>query len=471
MAAVVHYSWLPLWLAIALTLGALGLWSRWKSRTTPRTTEGNVLVWIVGPVLLYLALAILPGALGAFQGFDDAQNLATPQLLFGHGLWPWRDLFIVHGLLGDVFTGAIGMFAFGNTRWGVTAGTGIYVIPAFWIATYYFAAYFSRRNRILLLGLGALIVVSGFVNVNSPELLVVPIGLVLFARVLVRSTWGRCAALSLGVVVSMILVPEATVFEIVVLPLVVVYEFCTRRKGAALRDTYARSLRCLTVTVAAIGAWVVYLALTGSLSAFVHFYLEFSSDNAIAKGLPVQWVLHRDLRDTFYFFAPMALWLLTFGRVATKCVRRSSWSARDWTMVAAATIAILDYLKVIQRADAGHAAQVFVACVPLLILWGIETLEFLDRAVLRVVRARASKELTARWELRSLRLPVTIGAVMVVALSARRCPPLAPFPVDTTPPPRRAHRRRRAWATPSPGGQPHPDQGSGFGHRPLRGSQ
>ncbi len=410
---MVRYPWLPLWLTIALSGFALALWFRWNRGCPSRTTEANVLLWIVGPVFLYLVVANLPGALGAFQGFDDAQNLAGPQLVLGHGLLPWRDLFLVHGLLADVFKGAIGMVVFGNTRWGATAGEGVYVLPAFWLTIYFFAAYFSRRNRVLMLGLGV-IVVSGLLQVPSPQFLIVPICLVLFARVIERSTWGRCAALTLCVVISMILVPEATVFEIAVLPLVVVYEICTRTGSAKISHSFTRSFRCFSVGLLSTLGWIVYLLATGSLSAFLHFYLEFSTDNALSKGLPVQWVLHTDLLSTFSFFAPMVLWLMTIGRTAAKVVRRSPWSSMDWTMVAAATMAILYFPKVVQRADAGHAAQVLDVCIPLLFLWGIELLGVLDRGLHRLAGAYASSLNPAGRAMRSTRFAATVGAMVVV---------------------------------------------------------
>jgi len=414
---VARYPWLPLWLAVALCVGALALWFRWNRRSLSRTTEANVLLWIVGPVFLYLAVAYLPGALGGFQAFDDAQNLAGPQLVLGHGLLPWRDIFLIHGFLADVLTGAVGMAVFGNTRWGVTAGEAVFTIPAFWLSIYFFAAYFSRRNRVLMLGLGAMIV-SGLLQAASPQFVVIPLCLVLFARVLDRSTWGRCAALTLCVVLSMILVPESTIFASAVVPLVVVYELCTRTGSTAISHAFSRSFRCLCVGLLSILAWATFLMATGSLSAFLHFYLEFSSDNALSKGVPVQWVLHTDLLTTFAFFAPMALWLMTTARAATKLVRRTSWTSMDWTMLAASTMAILYYPKVVQRADVGHAAQVFDVCIPLLVLWGIELLGVLDRSVHRLARRHFSSPNAAGRALRSTEFAATVGATaLVIALT------------------------------------------------------
>jgi hypothetical protein len=412
---VAHYPWLPLWLATTFSAISLGLWIRWQRQCTPRTAESNVLLWIVGPVLLFLATANLPGALGPFQGFDDAQNLAAPQLVFGHGLLPWRDLFIVHGLLGDVFSGAIGMVVFGNSRWGVAAGGNVFVLPAFWLMLYYFAAYFSRKNRIVMLGIGA-VIVFGHLQIPSPQLLVAPICILLFAGVIERGSWGRCTALACSVVAAMVLVPEATIFEIALLPLVVVYELSTRTKSASLSSSLSRSVRCFMVGLFIVLVLIAYLTITRSLAPFVDFYVEFSSDNALSKGVPVQWVMHSDLTSTIYFFAPMVLWLATIGRVGTKLVLRSHWSTMDWTMVAAATCVILYYPKVIQRADVGHAAQVFEVCIPLVLLWSIELLRVIDLNLQSIVRALTSNSKFNRFNLRSVQFPATVSVVTLILL-------------------------------------------------------
>jgi hypothetical protein len=412
---VVHYPWLPLWLVAALTVLALLLRRRWVRTASPHVVEGNVLLWVVGPVVLFVALAALPGALGAFQAFDDAQNLSTPQLMFVHGLLPWRDLFLIHGLLSDAFMGGIGLLVFGDTRWGASAGLEIYVVPAFWICTYGLVAYFCRRHRLVLLGFAAL-VLEGLLPLTAPQFLVVPICLVLFAMVLTRSSWPRCAVFAFAVVTSMVLVPEAAIFEIGLIPLVVAYEFCTGRRGSGLA-AWTRSVRCTGVALVTMLALVVYLLATGSLSDFVSFYVEFSAQHAISNGLPVQWRMGTDLLLSFCFLVPMVLWLLTVWRVAAKFLRRSPWSTRDWTMVAAATVAILYYPKVVERADSLHDTEVFAVCLPILLLWGLELIGTLDRFMVRRARTAASGHRVGAPAMRSLVSPATLVAVIVIVVA------------------------------------------------------
>ncbi|HVA06545.1 MAG TPA: hypothetical protein VNG12_07400, partial [Acidimicrobiales bacterium] len=384
---VVRYSWLPLWLVCLLTLIAVLVRRRWvHAEGGAREMEANVLVWIVGPVLLFLLVAFLPGVLGQFGGFDDAQSLASPELIFGHGLLPWRDLYLIHGILSDAFSSAVGFPAFGNSRWGGDAGTLIYAGPAYWMVGYFFVAHMSRKNPLVLAGFGAA-VLAMLLQAPAQQFLVVPICLMLFAALLQKATWTRCALFGFAVVSSMILVPEAAIFEIGLLPLVLLFELLTHERGQT--PSFARTVRCLTGAATTALGFLVYLLATHSFSAFVNFYLEYSTDHAVSNGLPVQWNLRTDPLTTFFFFAPMVLWLMTVWRVATKLVRRTAWSVRDWTMVAAATVAIFYFPKVVERADPGHVREVFSACIPLVVLWGMECVGSLDGVIRRTLRTVA----------------------------------------------------------------------------------
>jgi hypothetical protein len=414
---VVGYPWLPVWLAGLLTLAAVGAYLRWHRRSAPadqREVESNVLVWVVGPVLLFITMASLPGALGTFQAFDDAHFLASPQLLFAHGLFPWRDLYLIHGMLNDGLSAVLGFAVFGKTRWGGFAGLSIYVDPCFWLAMYAFAATFCRKNRLVLLGLGLLMVVGTF-QTNSPELLVVPLCFLLLASALRRPTWGRCIALTVGVFASAVLVPETTLFQIGILPLVVVFEWCTRQPGVSRADAFGRTWRCAVVAVISVAAFVLYLVATGSLSAFFDFYVVFASDNAIIHGLPVQWPLGTNLLYTFFLWAPVPLWLFVIVRMVAKLLRRSGLSILDWVMVAAALDDVLYFIKVVQRADGAHVVQCFEATLPLLFLWAIVSLEWVDGWVRRAFVSLAGRRPGLAS---SLRHPVSVAALAAVAIVA-----------------------------------------------------
>ena len=62
------------------------------------------------------------------------------------GYFPWRDMFLVHGLFPDVLAGSVGQAIFGDSIWGVHAGHIVILIPLFWVCIYLFAVWVSRRN-------------------------------------------------------------------------------------------------------------------------------------------------------------------------------------------------------------------------------------------------------------------------------------------------------------------------------------
>ena len=86
---VVRYPWLPIWVAVpvaaAIVVGVgLGLArGGWKAA---HSIERWVLIAAVMPVALFLATAMLQGAQGAINAFDNSQSMVGAQLVFGHGL-------------------------------------------------------------------------------------------------------------------------------------------------------------------------------------------------------------------------------------------------------------------------------------------------------------------------------------------------------------------------------------------------
>ncbi len=224
---VIGYPWLPLWLTVALFGGALA----WRlhgslavrSRSDLRRFEAVTLVWFVGPAAIWMARAGLPGALGRFAGFDDAQYLAAPRLIFHAGAFPWKDLFFIHGLLGDVFDGAIGQVVFASDRWGTQAGLQVLVLPLMWVIMYLFVAYFARGRPIIALTFAACLVL-GIVSLSNDRFWPLPILLILLDLVLRHATWGRCIALMAALVIESIVTPETGLMAIGILATVVIYD-------------------------------------------------------------------------------------------------------------------------------------------------------------------------------------------------------------------------------------------------------
>ena len=73
------------------------------------------------PVLLFLVVAVFPGAIGAVRWLRRRSVPRRPTLVFNTHSFPWRDVYVLHGLLADVFDGKVGMVMFGNARWRADA--------------------------------------------------------------------------------------------------------------------------------------------------------------------------------------------------------------------------------------------------------------------------------------------------------------------------------------------------------------
>ncbi|MHB1774814.1 MAG: hypothetical protein ACYCU7_02325 [Acidimicrobiales bacterium] len=415
----VQYAWLPLWLAVAGTLVCAAVLIRWWKDcgvrpTARRTVESRVLVWIVGPVWFFLLLAALPSALGSFQAFDDAQFLAGPQLIFHHGLFPWRDLYLLHGLLQDVLTGGFGMAVFGNTRWGSNAGFSMFVGPLMWLSVYYLAAHFCRKNRLTLVVIVASVTV-GFVAANAYRFLLIPIFLLVLEYVIRGDSWRRCVVFTFTLFAGALLSPEAALFVICAYIVLAVFEWTGYRRGSGARVAFRRTGRCIALGVAMVLAWFAYLMAEHSLPQFITYYTAFSTNHALWGAYGAGWNFSQQAGYTFEFWIPVVLWLGAVWWAIAKLRARKVWISRDWVLLAAASFTVVYYPKVLARADWGHVVEVFTVAVPLFALLLIEVLAWLDRLVAEAWR-RLTSALRREWRLRRVTITCLASLLSVVAI-------------------------------------------------------
>ena len=201
---------MPLWLVVVLvvltvTWCARAQWgaSAWRSS---KLVEGSVLATVVGCTAVFLTTMSLPSALGTFIGFDDAQFLAGAQLVFVHGLLPWRDIYLLHGLLEDVFSA--------RSEWeslalplGCVAGQTMILYPLQCCIYYLFAVDFSRRNRLVPF-IVAILIVGGYLPPLLARFVLLPVVLILFDRMIRTRSRFWCFAFSLNLVIQTIVTPE-----------------------------------------------------------------------------------------------------------------------------------------------------------------------------------------------------------------------------------------------------------------------
>lgn len=394
---VVRYPWLPLWLVVLLSAGA-AWWTMRSLRkgTSPwdaRHTEARTLMIAVGSIAVFLGTANFPGGLTTFSGFDDSQYLAAPQLIFGHGLLPWSQVLAFHGLLYDVFEGALGMAVFGNNRWGVTAGQQLLLTPATWIGFYLMGAYFLRRQRILATAL-VLAIILGFVGYIDIRWLLYPFLFIGLDKVLrKRSTWWS-VVFTVAVSVQAIVVPESDLITAILLLIVPVFEFCTRHPDGSWRQNLFRTARCLVTGGLFLLCFGIYLLGTQSLGAFYQYYVATVPGHNLEGAKPISRVGDLlafgggpSLRYTVELLLPIVLILLTAWLAAAKLRRRSPWDTAQWVMVAAALGTIAYYTEALARADTGHIAEMFMAVLPLVFLWVREIANFVDRTLRKAQNA------------------------------------------------------------------------------------
>jgi hypothetical protein len=400
-----HYPWFPWWLGVLVTATLLALVIRaFRRSVVPRTIERRVLLLVVSPVLLFLFLAVLPGALDPMDSFHEGEQLGAAHLTAA-GRFPWRDLLFIHGPLGDVFQPLLNLHVFGDTRWGNLAGDAVLSGPAAVLALFLLCAYLFRDNWLFLIGTQVAIVTGWIfaIQVNT-RLLFVPLVILLLAKLLERPTWPRAIAFTTLLLAQSVLTPEGSYMVPAYLTAVVLYELVHRRG-------FLRTIRCgITTAVLGVG-WIAFLASQHALDDFVFYYRAFAPGHELTGGLTV--TLGEGQAPTefgghlYYVFAagaPVVLVLLTIWYFAARIPDARAIPVEDWAMGATAIFVGLYYVKFISRTD--HVYQPFVVALPLLFY-----------AIYRVVSA-AEAWLASRRRSELPRHTVTLPLLIVLLIGA-----------------------------------------------------
>ena len=360
-----HYPWFPWWLGALVTIALLATVIRaLRTSSVARTIERRVLLLVVTPVLLFLFLAVLPGAPGDMDSFHEGEQLGAAHLTAA-GRFPWRDLLFIHGPLGDVLQPLLNMHVFGDTRWGNLAGDAVLSKPAAVIALFVLCAYLFRDNWLFLVGTQVAIVTGwAFALQLQTRLLFVPIVILLLAWLLRRPTWPRAIAFTTLLLAQTVLTPESSYIVPASLAAVVLFEVVHRRG-------FSRTIRC-GITAAILGAgWIVFLASQHALDDFVFYYRTFAPGHELTGGLTV--ALGEGQAPTafgghlYYVFAagaPVVLVLLGIWYFAARAPNARAIPVDDWAMGATAVFVGLYYVKFISRTD--HVYQSFAVTLPLL---------------------------------------------------------------------------------------------------------
>lgn len=437
---VVHYPWLPLWLVIAVTsLLVVHTVRRWRSDTDSTTrVEQNLLYFVAIPITIFILAAQIPGALGGMDTFGEGEFLAGGWLLM-HGVVPWRDLYLIHGVFDDGIKGIVGFQIFGRTRWGATAGMTMLLIPLYWVATYYFAAVVFRRRPLFVLGVFASIALGVFVDWDL-RYLFWPLILVLLYWVLERRTPARTAALVAGLIVEAIFIPELSYALLAVGVTLVAYEVYMRDHALPTPHDFRATLWSIVTTIVIGGAFLVWLIFEHALGGFIGYFRDFATAHSLTGGIPLYTTytvatLPNALGITLHATAsppmmtryglelviPVAAIVATFCLVTVRVRGGRRLVTHDWLSIAAALLVALYYQKGISRADSGHIAEVFEVTVPLLLLLAYRLVTGIENAVLRAcTRLKNTRHSikASRWQARVGVTPVSFFALIAVLVLA-----------------------------------------------------
>jgi hypothetical protein len=362
---VYEYRWFPWWLAAAVATVLLTFVAWAASRATSgervRALERLALLLIVGPVLLWVVVAKLPGEIGVIDFFHEGEFMAATELTV-KGAVPWRDVIFVHGLLQDFVAPLIGFAAFENTRWGYYAGAEMIVAPVYFISQYFLFAYLFRRNLLFLFGTQVAVVLAVIDDVHF-RFVLMPIALLLLAAVLRTPTWPRAAALAGVLLGQAVLSPETAVAIPAVLVVLGLYELTSYRRERPFLVNFRRTARVVASGAVGLALLFAVLATLGILDDFVFFYRTFLSDHVLTGGIPLQWW---DTRYRVQAIAPVVAVILAIWFFATAWRARRAPAIDDWVMGALAITLLLYYPKFLARTDVFHVYHAFAVAVPLL---------------------------------------------------------------------------------------------------------
>jgi hypothetical protein len=426
------YQWLPLWVALIAT-AAIGFVfasrvARAATTSDARRAEREALLLVAAPVILFLSLSGLPGAVGRLDMFHDGEWLVPVKLIFEDGFFPWRDLFFIHGLIEDVVRPGLGFVALEQSVWGGVAGMVLLGSPLYWVSMYFLNAYLFRRNLPFLVLTTALLA-TGITGGAHFRVILLPLLLLLLAALIAKATPWRAASFALALVVLAITTPEMSYAVLACGGVVLFYELVHRRKSIALVENFARSIWSVGAGLVLVLGWMGFLATQGSADDFIYYYKTFAPDHALTGGIPVRW-----LGPEFAWAVglPIALILLALLYVVIRRHRLIELDRDDWVMASVAVLLLLYYPKFLSRAD-GHIYHVYAVAVPLFFYVAYRVCTSVDAAIMRLnpesaLSTAGRHPVTMALACAVLLLPLTSPATRLAGIERRFAPTVAEAP-------------------------------------------
>ena len=364
--SVHQYPWLPPAVALVATLGLLAFlgWRLAMSRTLPATmrVERRVTVFLVGPLILFMLLSAIPGALGPMDMFHEGERLAAGRLT-ELGYLPWRDLMSLHGPLEDALFPVVGFVMFEPTRWGSLAVSTVLIGPLYLVFLYMLGARFFEVSWAAILAFAVVILTVGGNVLVGERFLFWPLILLLLGASLERRSLWLSAGLGAALIAQAIVTPEAAYCLPACGAVIILYELTRRRRGVGLLESFARALATAAGGLAVLLVFTLWLVTHNTLGSFIFYYQIAAPGHALTGTFPVNprgW----DLAFGFVALSPTVAFLLAFWYYAARFLRRQPLDTADWIAAAATLFAAIYYTKFLDRPDLAHAYQSFGAALP-----------------------------------------------------------------------------------------------------------
>ena len=348
------YGWLPAWLALSVALIACGtliaLLRRAASSARLRAIEQSTLVFVVGPVLIFLLVAVLPGDTSPMNVFEDGQLMVGARLLL-EGSFPWRDIFLAHGILNDGLLAMVGFKVFGYSYWGYQAGIALLLTPLYWIGIYVLNAYLFKRNWAFLVGTVLVLLAGssfffGLLAVPILRFILIPYVLMAFSLFFGKPTWPRAGLFTVLLFIQVIITPEYLFALPAFLAVLIVHDVRNRKWSASRSDSFVRTQRTLVAGAATTVVFSMFLAANHALDDFYSYFRSVLSSHLLSGGVPI-------IESTRSFRVGMYLPIVLIAVAAFYFVPRlldgRSLSAADWTMAAHTLFLAVYYFKFLAR--------------------------------------------------------------------------------------------------------------------------
>jgi hypothetical protein len=257
------------------------------------------------------------------------------------------------------------------------------VIPLFLTFLYQLVARLSPRGS-LVPAMVPLMACTPFLVV-SVRWVALPIGFLLLAAALRRVTWTWTVLLTVFLFVEAILVPESTL-QVAACALVLLLADLRRRPQGSRWWRHLDLFRVFVVTGAALSvAFVVLLAATGSLSAFLGYYVNVGAGHNEAGALPPS--LQPGIVYRLVLVAIVVAVVTALLWVAWRWKAGRPISPIHWTLLAAALTAGAYGEKALGRFDDSHVQQSLTVAMPLFLLWFVLVARAVDARVRRSTSA------------------------------------------------------------------------------------